>query len=143
MRGSAGADSLQTESDKERTRAEQRKRLGDAAARIEQHAALVGDEDARALAVAVLDVRFELIGEVVHVDDGRLDAGLRESVEHVIDQRTPRERDERLRHGQSERAHALALARGQNHRCRCFSHGRLSAHSASGGRSAVCGNSRA
>jgi hypothetical protein len=129
--------------DEEGARAEQRQRLGHAAARVEQHAALVGDEDARALAVAVLDMRFELVGEVVHVDHRGLDARRRQPVEHMIDQRTPGERDERLRRGQRERAHALALARGENHCCRCLSHGRLSAYSASGGSSAAFGSSRA
>ena len=53
----------------------------------------------------------------MHVDDGSLDAGAGEPVEHMVDERPPGKRHERLRHAQGQGAHALAKTRGKHH-CR-------------------------
>ena len=91
-----------------------------------RHAALVRDDQLGLPAFAARDVGFELIGEVMHVDHRRLDAGRRQPVEHVIEQRPARERHQRLRHAQGQRPHALALAGGQHHRRPRLSRARLS-----------------
>ena len=48
-----------------------------AAASIEQLVALVGDDNRGLRAIAAASALLDLIGEVVHVDDGRLHAGQR------------------------------------------------------------------
>ena len=80
----------------ERRGAEQRQRLDDAAAGIEQFVALVGDDDLRRPAAG--EMALDLVGEMMDVDHGGLDAGRRQPVEHVIDQRLAADRDQRLRH---------------------------------------------
>ncbi len=112
----------------ERLDAEQRQRALDAAAGIEHAVALVRYGDARCDAVG--DVAFDLVGEVVHVDDGARDAGIREAIEHVVDERATAERHHRLRHGGSEWAHTFAESGGKHeggrrsgHRGACSSSG--------------------
>ena len=55
------------------------------------------------------------VGEVVDVDDRRLDAGALEPVEAVVDQGAAADLDQGLRHGGGERPHALAEAGGKDH----------------------------
>ncbi len=106
MRGSAGAaPSLQ-----------EGKRLLRAAAGVEQKAALVGNADLRRMALTRGEMRFEQVGQVMHIDDRGSDARQRETVEHVVDERPACERHEGLRHGQGQGTHALAEPRGQHHR---------------------------
>ena len=45
------------------------------------------------------EMPLDLVGEVVNIDDRALDAGFRQPVEHVIDQRLAGDLDQRLRHG--------------------------------------------
>ena len=61
------------------------------------------------------EVALDLLGEVMHVDHRALDAGFRQPVEHVIDQRLAADLDQWLRHFVGERAHAGAEARRQHH----------------------------
>ena len=75
--------------------AEQRQRPLDAAAGLKQRVALVGDDDLRR--AAGLQMRLDPVGEMVDVDDGRLDAGRGEAVEAMVDQRAAADLDERLR----------------------------------------------
>ena len=58
---------------------------------------------------------FDLVGEIVDVDDGGLDPGRGQPVEHVVEQRLAADGDERLRHALGERAHADAVAGRQDH----------------------------
>ena len=88
-----------------------------AAAGIEQHVALVGNEDRRLRSFSAGKAFFEEIGKVMHVDDGGLHACDGEPVEHVLDERPPGKRHERLRHAQGQGAHAFAETRGKDH-CR-------------------------
>ena len=83
--------------EEERRVAELRQRLGDAAAGAEQLAALVGDDDLRALC-ATARWRSICVGEVMHIDHRALDAGVGQPVEHVVDQRLAADCDQRLRH---------------------------------------------
>src|SRR5262245_3427390 len=110
--------------DEEGVGPEQRQRLLNAAPSVEQDSALIGDENLRRLALPVQDVSFELIGEIVDVDHRRLDAGLHEPVEHMIDQWPAGKRYERLWHTQGQRAHALAESGSKHHRGLCLDHGR-------------------
>jgi hypothetical protein len=64
-----------------------------------------------------MQMGFELVGQVMHVDHGRLDAGRGKAVEHMIDERPAGKRHERLRHARGQRAHPLAIACGEHH-CR-------------------------
>ena len=74
----------------ERRVAELRQRLDHAAAGAEQRVALVGDDDLRPLPRR--EMLLDLVGEVMHVDHGALDAGLGEPVEHMVDQRLAADR---------------------------------------------------
>jgi hypothetical protein len=87
--------------------------VADAAAGAEQQAALVGDHDPRA--GARFQMALHLLGEVMNIDHRPLDAGRGEAVEHVVDQRLARDRDQRLRHFFGERMHAGAHAGGEHH----------------------------
>ena len=69
----------------ERLAAELRQCLDHAAAGVEQLGALVGNHDLRP--GARCNVPFDLVGEVVHVDHGALDAGGGEPVEHEVEHR--------------------------------------------------------
>ena len=128
MRDSDGtAPSLHTEfgiMDKERPAPEQRQGLLGAAAGVEQDPALIGDDELRLPGLAPGDVGLELIGQIMHIDDGGLDAGHSQPVEHMIEQSPSRERHQWLRHAESERTHPLALAGCQHHRRSRLSHGR-------------------
>ena len=97
----------------ERLAAELGQRLDHAAAGVEQLGALVGDHDLRPRARG--EMPFDLVGEVMHVDHGALDAGLGQPVEHVVDQRLAGDLHQRLRHRVGDRPHALAEAGGEHH----------------------------
>ena len=97
----------------ERRVAELRQRLDDAAAGAEQLRPLVRDDD-----VGVpprREMAFDLVGEVMHVDDRALDAGVGQPVEHVIDQRLAADLDQRLGDLAVVGAHARAEPGGQHH----------------------------
>ena len=64
---------------------------------------------------AALEMAFDQVGEIMHVDHRALDARRREPVEHMIDQRLARHRHERLRHAVGQRPHPLAEACGEHH----------------------------
>ena len=89
-------------------------RLGDTAAGTEQFTALVGDLDVRPLPRRQMP--FQNIGEVVHVDDSALDAGLGEPVEAVIDQRFAANRDQRFGKMAVVRPHPRSKTRRQHER---------------------------
>ena len=88
-------------------------RLHDPAALIEQFFAFVGDDHFDV--GAAFDVILDLVGQPMHVDDGPLDAGLDETVEHMVDQRTPRDLDHGFGRRQGQRPHARAEAGGEDH----------------------------
>ena len=67
---------------------------------------------------AAFQMLFDLVRHVVHVDDGGLDAGVGEPVEHVVDQRLAGDLDQRLRQRVGERAHARPRPGGKHH-ARC------------------------
>ncbi len=97
----------------ERLGAEQRQRLDHAAAGAEHLAALVGDDHAGPRARGgVLD---DLVGQIMHIDDGFADAGVGELVEHMIEQRTAGHGHQWLRHLVRQGTHARAEAGGENH----------------------------
>ena len=98
----------------ERVLAELGQRLDHAAAGAEKLFALVGDDDVRALAAG--KVLLNLIGEMMDIDNGALDALLGEAVEHVVDQRLAADLHERLGELAVERAHARAEPGSEHHR---------------------------
>ena len=97
----------------ERLVAEQRQRLDDAAAGAEHLVALIGDDDPRLRARR----RYgdDLVGQIMHIDDGFADAGVGELVEHMIEQRLAGHAHQRLRHVVGQRAHAQAETGGEDH----------------------------
>ena len=97
----------------ERTLAQQRQRLEHAASGPEQLVALVGDHDVGALALR--EVALDLVGEVMDVDDGALDALLGEAIEHVVDQRLAANRDQRLGEAAIEGPHACTQSGREHH----------------------------
>ena len=82
------------------------------------------------------EMRFDLVGEIVHVDDRALQADLGETVEHMVHQRLAADRHERLGHRIGDRAHARPEPGSEDHRgvrhrrdgvqrgCRRLGHGR-------------------
>ena len=121
MRGSAGlAPSLHTESAlwmKKGPRPSSGRRLLRATAGIEQRLRAHRRRGSlAALPSARARLGLELIGEIMHVDHCGLHARAGQPVEHMVDERAPGKRHERLRHAQGERSHALAIARGKHHR---------------------------
>ena len=97
----------------ERRAAELRQGVDDAAAGAKEPRAFVRNHDLGRLAIG--EMRFDLVGEVMHIDDGGGDAGMRQLVEHVVDQRLAGDRDQRLRHVVRQRTHARAEAGGHHH----------------------------
>ena len=73
--------------------------LGDAAALVEQQLALIRNLYARSPAVP--QMVFDLVGQPVHIDDGLVDARLRQPVEHVIEHGLAADAHQRL--GQCQR----------------------------------------
>ena len=63
----------------------------------------------------VRDVIDDLVGQIMHVDDGLADAGVGELVEHVIEQRLARHAHQRLWHPVGQRPHAQAETGGEDH----------------------------
>ncbi len=76
------------------------------AAGVEQRAALVRDGDAGRLARA--QMRLDLIGEVMDIDDRLGHASFGEAVKHAVEERSPPEAYQRLGQRVGQRAHALA-----------------------------------
>ena len=68
--------------------AEQRQRLDDAAAGSEHLVAFIRDDHAGS--GTRRDVIDDLVGQIVHIDDGFTDAGVAELIQHVIEQRMAR-----------------------------------------------------
>ena len=97
----------------ERRVAEQRQRLDDAAAGAEHLVAFVRDDDAGLRAAG--DMIDDLVGQIMHVDDGLDDAGLAELVEHMVEQRAARHLHQRLRHVVRQGPHAHAETGGEDH----------------------------
>ena len=98
---------------KERTLAKLRQRLDHTSAGAEKLVALVGNHDARAL--ALLEMALDLVGEVMDVDDRALDALFGEAIEHVVDQRLAADRDQRLGNAAVEGAHARTESGREHH----------------------------
>src|SRR5262245_55481807 len=92
-------------------------------ASVEKLVALVGDQNRRLHSLAPGEALFDLFRQIVHVDDCGLDARPGKPVEHVVDERAPGERHERLRHAQGQWAHALTIAAGKHHRRLSMRHG--------------------
>ena len=88
-------------------------RFPDAAAGAEQQSALIGNDNARQ--GPARKVLRHLVGEVMHVDDGFFDAGVGETIEHMVNERFARDPHQRLRHRVGQRAHACAESGGQHH----------------------------
>ena len=105
----------------ERRVAEQRQGLGHAAAGAEQRPALVRDDDARTLPRG--EMAFDLVGKMMHVDHRAFDAGVGETVEHVVDQAFAADLHQRLRDMPVVGPHAGAEAGRQHHRA--FRHHRV------------------
>ena len=97
----------------ERLAFEQRHRLGDRAAGVEDRVAFVADADFDVL--ARLQMRHELVGQIVHVDDDEIHAVLDKAVDRIVDQRLALQLDQRLRTRRGQRRHARAEPRGQDH----------------------------
>ncbi len=97
----------------ERRRAEGGQRLDHAAAGVEQARTLVGNDDAGRPPAG--EMALDLIGEMMDVDDGGLDAARGQAIEHVVEQRLAAHRDERLGRAIGERTHANAVPGRQNH----------------------------
>src|SRR5665811_287046 len=57
----------------------------------------------------------DLVGQIVHIDDGFADAGVAELVEHMIEQRAARDAHQRLWHPVRQGAHAHAKSGGEDH----------------------------
>ena len=93
--------------------AEQGQRLDDAAAGAEHLVALIRDDDAGPRARG--DVIDDLVGQIMHVDDGFADAGIAELVEHMIEQRAAGHAHQRLWHPVGQGAHAHAKSGGEDH----------------------------
>lgn len=58
---------------------------------------------------------LDLIGHVVDIDHGLVDAGFGEAIEHVIDQRLAMHFNERLGQSVGDRSHARAKTGGEHH----------------------------
>ena len=89
--------SLQSESEltwKKGASAEQGQRLLHAAAGLQQGGALVRDGDARMRPAG--ELRLDLSGEMVDIDDRLLDAGLSQPVERMVEHRLAADPHERL-----------------------------------------------
>ena len=57
----------------------------------------------------------DLVGQIMHVDDGLADAGVGELVEHMVEQRLAGDAHQRLRHLVGQRPHAQAETGGEDH----------------------------
>jgi hypothetical protein len=91
-----------------------RKRLGGSAAGTEELFALIGDDHFRPFARSKM--RFELIGEMMEIDDRRTHVSRRQAIEHMVDQGPAHDLDQRLRPAIGERPHARAEARREHDR---------------------------
>ena len=94
--------------------AENGQRLFDRAALIEQQIALVGNDDPGRAVIG--EMRFDLISQMMHVDDRRADSGERKTIEKMIDHRLAADLDERLGDRLRQRPHPHAAPRRKNHR---------------------------
>ena len=63
----------------------------------------------------VRDMIDDLVGQIMHIDDGFGDAGMAELVEHMIEQRLAGHRHHRLRHMVGQRPHPHAETGGEDH----------------------------
>ena len=99
--------------EKERLLSEERQGALDAAALVEERGALVGDENSRRAARG--EMRLDLIGVPVDVDDCAFDAVLGQPIEAMIDQGPAADLDQRLRQHVRDRAHARAQTRSEHH----------------------------
>ena len=88
------------------------KRKQHPAARIQKRIAFIRDRDLGSLATA--EMLFDLLGQIMHIDDRTCNAGRGEPVEHMVDQRPPGEPHQGLWQELGQRAHPLALSGGQN-----------------------------
>ncbi len=111
---------------KDRIGPQQGQGVGDAAAGIQQAGALVGDQDLGA-APAGRQVRLNLVGEVVDVDDRAGHPRRRQAVEHVVDQGAAGHLDQGLGPVVGQGPHAGAEAGGQDHGGGDLRHGRAPA----------------
>ena len=102
--------------DVERILADQGQRLDDAAGRIEQEIALVGDNYARCR--AAFEMADDLVGQVVDVHNRPRDASRGQGVEAPIEKRAAGNLDQRLGNAVGDRTHALSQPGRQDHR-RC------------------------
>jgi len=97
----------------ERRLAELRQRLDHAAGGAKKFRALVGDDDPRPLPRRQMP--FDLVGEVMDVHHRAFDAGVRQPVEGVVDQRLAADGHEGLGDLAVERTHARAESGRQHH----------------------------
>ena len=78
--------------DEERSVSEHWQRLLRTAPRVEQKVALVANLGCRRAARALTHMRFDLLGQVMNIDDRRLHARRSEAVQAVVDQRALQQR---------------------------------------------------
>ena len=93
--------------------AEQWQRLHHAAACAQYRIALVGNDDPGVCPCR--DVIDDLIGQIMHIDDGLGDTGGSQLVQHMIEQRLAGNLHQRLRHGVGQRPHAQTKTSGEDH----------------------------
>ena len=91
-----------------------RQRMDDAAARIEQLRPFVGNDDSRR--DPSCQMRLDLVGEIMDIDDRRLNVGACQGVQRVIDQCLAANPHQRLGYALGDRPHPLAKAGGKQHR---------------------------
>ncbi len=97
--------------------AEQRQRLPDAAAGLEQ-LGLFGNRDARGVSgaeTAFAEMGDDLLGSVMRIDDDRIDAGGDQTIDCMIEKGAAANAHEGLRHAVGDRPHPFAEAGGQHH----------------------------
>src|SRR3984957_19452092 len=99
--------------DQERIPADQRQGALDPAALVEQLRALVGDDDLRRPALG--ELRLDLVGKPMHVDDRPLAPVLRQPIEAIIEERPAMNLDQRLRQRLRDRPHACPQSGGEHH----------------------------
>ena len=60
-------------------------------------------------------MRFDLARQIMHINDRGIDAGDGKPIEHMVDKRFARDRDQRLWHAFGQRPHSRAQSRGEDH----------------------------
>src|SRR5208283_3986672 len=99
--------------EKKRLLPEPRQDLSDPAALIEKRFALVRNQDFRDFTGC--EMYFDLAGQIMYIDNCRIDTGCGEAVERMVDQRFARDRNQWLWHAIGQGSHPCAQSRGEDH----------------------------